>query len=162
MATSPFVLEGIPFGESGDTVLFEPIVGGTNGRRWMPQWAIPASIAAQTNVHAIFRCLSAPTGTLKAVLTRVANAATGNARVNLAWAAAAAGANFDTTSLSSEGVQSLAWATGNEYDLLQTVITLDATTAPTAGQYVIVQIGYETASWTLAAKSFWAISLIDD
>lgn len=162
MATSPFIPVGIPVGESGDTVLYEPLTGGTNGRRFMPQWAIPASLAANANIHALFYCAAAPSGTLKALITRAANASSGNARLNLAWAAAAAGVNFDTVSLSAEGVQSLAWASGNEYDLLQTAITMDAATAPTAGQYVIVQLGFETASWTLAAKSYWAISLIDD
>jgi hypothetical protein len=163
MATqSPFYLVGHPMMDTSGRIFTEPIVGGTNARRFMPHFCVQASLGGNANVWYVFRCLVAPVATLKAEILRVANATSGNARLNISWAAGAMGTNFDTISLSAEGVQTLSWAAGNDYDILQTLITLDAATAPTAGQLLFLQAGFETASWTLAQKSYWAINLIDE
>jgi hypothetical protein len=160
------VIYGVPLGnaffDTSGRIWQEPIVGGTNSRRWLPEWTVQTSLGGNANVWKIFYCPTAPVATLKANVYHVANAATGNARLNLSWAAGNVGTNFDTVTLSSETVQTISWATGNEYDMLNTKITLDATTAPTAGQLLFLQMGFETASWTLAQKSYWSVHLIDE
>lgn len=153
---------GVPFWDSSANVFQAPLVGGTNSRRFMPQWGIVASLGANVNVRSIWKIQTAPSATLKLVLYSVANAATGVAKVNPSWAPGAVGTNFDTVSLSAEGTTTVTWATGNEYDILETKITLDATTLPTAGQLLFLQILFETASWTLAQKSYWSHILLDE
>lgn len=163
MATA---LYGIPVGnaffDTSGRIWSEPVVGGTNSRRFLPELCVQASLGGNANAWKIFYCPTAPTATLKASVFYVANATTGNARLNISWAAGAVGTNFDTVSLSAEGVQTISWAAGNDYDILNTVVTLDATTAPTAGQLLFLQLGFETSSWTLAQKSYWSVVLIDE
>jgi len=163
MATSIYGTPvGVAYFDTSGRIYQAPVTGGTNSRRIMPEWAIEASLGGNANVWKIFYCPVAPTATLKLNVFSIANATTGNARLNVSWAAGAVGTNFDTVSLSSETVQSISWTTGNDYDVLSTKITLDATTAPTAGQLLFVQFGYETASWTLAQVSYWSAFLIDE
>lgn len=162
MSSSPFALLGVPGLPSAGRIYPRPLVGGTNSRVFTPMFAVEASLGANANVHLHYLCLTAPANTLKAQVIAAANATSGNARLNISWAAMTLPENFDTLSLSAEGVQSIAWGAGNAYELLSTKITLDAATAPTAGQVVVVQLGFETASWTLAAESFWSLALIDE
>jgi hypothetical protein len=139
-----------------------PRIGGTNSRPWMPQWGIVASLGANVDIITAWKIQTAPTATLKLALYSIANATTGVAKVNPSWAAGAIGTNFDTVSLSAEGVNTITWAAGNNDDVLETKITLDATTLPTAGQLLFLQIRFETASWTLAQLSYWSHALLDE
>jgi len=145
----------------GGNVYVGPYTGGSNARRWMPDFNIVASLGADEDVWYIFQLLAGLTDSMKAVLTRSADATTGNARLDLSWAAAAQPV-FDTLSLSAEGVQTLSWGAGDSGDLIRTEITLDAATAPTVDQFIVIQLGFETASWTLAQASYWALHLIDE
>ncbi len=153
---------GVPIWGVSANAFRAPLVGGTNSRRLMPEWAIVASLGANVDVFSIWKIQTAPVSTLKLALYSVANATTGVAKVNPSWAAGAVGTNFDTVSLTAEGTTTVTWAAGNDYDVLETKITLDATTLPTAGQLLFMQIRFETASWTLAQKSYWSHVLLDE
>ncbi len=74
---------------------------------------------------------------------------------------ASAGFNFDTLSLTEEGVQSITWGTGDNDKVLETKITLDAHTV-SAGQYLVLGLLFDATSWTLAQNSFWSAHLIDE
>lgn len=153
---------GVPLWDVSANAFRAPLVGGTNSRRIMPEWAIVASLGANVDVRSIWKIQTVPTATLKLVLYSVANATTGVAKVNPSWAAGAVGTNFDTVSLSAEGTTTVTWGAGNDFDMLETKITLDAATAPTAGQLLFLQIRFETTSWTLAQKSYWSHFLLDE
>lgn len=153
---------GLPFWLASANAFQSPLVGGTNARRFMPQWGIVASLGANVDVLSVWKIQTVPTATLKLALYSVANATTGVAKVNPSWAAGAVGTNFDTVSLSAEGTTTVTWAAGNDFDILETKITLDATTAPTAGQLLFLLIRFETTSWTLAQKSYWSHVLLDE
>lgn len=153
---------GIPFWDISANIFQAPLTGGTNSRRFMPEWSIIASLGANVHVRSIWKIVEVPSTQLVLALYSIANATTGVAKVNPAWAAAAVGENFDTVSLSSEGTTTITWSTGNDYDLLETKIDLDVTTAPTAGQLLFLDMVFETTSWTLAQNSFWAHTLLDE
>lgn len=161
MGALDYRLVGVPFWDVSANVVMEPRVGGTNSRRFMPHFGIVASLGANVDVRYHFYIQTAPSATLKTVLAAVANATTGNAKVNLSWAAGS-DPNFDTLTLTAEGVSTITWATGEADKLKTTKINLDATTLPTAGQYLVLQARFETASWTLAQKSYWSLALIDE
>lgn len=161
MGALDYRLVGIPFWDVSANVLVEPRVGATNSRRLMPHFGIVASLGANVDVRYHFYIQTAPSATLKAVLTAIANATTGNAKVNISWAAGS-DPNFDTLSLTAEGTTTITWASGDTDEMKTTKITLDATTLPTAGQYLILQVRFETSSWTLAQKSYWSLALIDE
>ena len=143
-------------------IFHAPRIGGTNSRPFMPQWGIVASLGANVDVHAVWKVQTAPSATLKLALYGLANATTGVAKFNLSWAAANVGENFDTVSLTAEGTTTITWSTGNNDDVLETKITMDAATAPTAGQLLFLQMRFETASWTLAQLSYWSHILLDE
>jgi hypothetical protein len=96
-----------------------------------------------------------PTGTLTLNLLAQASAVAGNAKVNAKWAAISTGVDPGATSLSAEGVSTLTWAAGDTDKIKILTITLDAATAPTAGQMIVMNLTFETSSWTLAALSCW-------
>ncbi len=162
MAIADFALGGQPFFDANGRIFTEPIVGGSNSRRFMPMWAVEASLGANADVWLYFICQSAASSTLKLELIGVADATTGVARVNVSWAAATMPENFDSLSLTAEGAQSITWAAGEDEEFKSTKITLDAATAPAAGQMLVVQVRFETSSWTLSDKSYWSAHLIDE
>jgi len=139
----------------GDTEISPtPFVGATNSRPEMAM-KVAASIAADNVWHLRFRIPpTLPSGTGKLLLVAQANATSGAAKVNPAWASVADAENPDTVTLTAEGTTTLAWTTGDDDDYKQTKITLDADTL-VAGEVVVMAITFETTSWTLAAASFW-------
>jgi len=155
-------LISVPMAYNTTNYFNAPYIGGTNSRVFMSMWGIVASLGANVNIYSIWQIQEAPTATMKLGLYSLANATTGVAKVNPAWAAGNVGTNFDTVSLSAEGTSTITWSTGNDEDILETKITLDAATAPTAGQLLFMQIAFETASWTLAQNSYWSCVLIDE
>lgn len=101
-----------------------------------------------------------PSGQLKLVVDMHVNATSGNAKLNPKWAAAApGGVDIDAVSLSAETVQTIA-APGTAHQVVQTKIDLDAATAPTAGQYLVMDLVFETASWTIAVVATFTIYLV--
>jgi len=155
-------LVGKPYWDESGDVIIQPAIGSTNSRRWMPDFGIVSSLGSNLDVRYIWHIQEAPSNTLKLMVNSLANASAGVARINPAWVAANAGFNFDTLSLTDEGVQSITWSSGDAEDMKGTKIVLDAVTAPTSGQYLVARIRFETASWTLAQNSFWSLHLIDE
>lgn len=95
-----------------------------------------------------------PTGTCKLKLWALANATSGNAKVNPKWASVAAEEDPSSATLQAETVQTLTWAAGDNDQYKELLITLDADT-PVAGEMIVMDLTFETASWTLAAVSTW-------
>lgn len=107
-------------------------------RIWYLQFQMPATI---------------PSGTLKLLLHGVGNLSSGNAVWNPSWAAMAQTANFNTLSLSAEGNTTVTFTAVDTYH--QAKITLDAATAPTANQIIVMNLTAVDASWTAAAVTTW-------
>jgi hypothetical protein len=109
-------------------------------RFWMPPTALPA-------------------GTCKLCLRALANATTGNAKVNAKWASVAAEEDPSGATLNAEGTSTLAWSTGDNDQYKELKITLDADT-PVAGEVIVMDLTFETSSWTLAQVSTWIPAVI--
>jgi hypothetical protein len=90
-----------------------------------------------------------PTGTGKLRLLMLANATSGVARINPKWASVAAGEDPSSATLNAETVQAVTWAAGDNDDYKELKVTLDADTL-VGGEVVVMDLTFETASWTLA------------
>lgn len=136
-------------------------VGDTNGRQDAGM-GVMASLNADATYDLRFQMPpSLPTGTLKLVLISMADATSGNAKVNPKWAAISrSGGNPDSVSLTAEGTSTVSWSAGDDDDYKETKITLDAATAPTADQVLVMDLVFETSSWTLAVVSTWIAFLV--
>jgi hypothetical protein len=91
-------------------------------------------------------------------LEAVANASTGDAKVNPKWAAVANGETLDAA-VTAEGTQTYTWATGDEWKRKVTDIALDAVTLA-GGDAIVMQLVFESTGWTLAVESMWFPSVI--
>lgn len=100
-----------------------------------------------------------PSGTGKLDLWALANATSGNAKINAKWASVAVEEAPDTATLQAEGTSTLSWSTGDNDQFKQVKITLDADTL-VAGEDVVMDLTFETSSWTLAVISTWIPSII--
>jgi hypothetical protein len=121
---------------------------------------VEASVGADATWKLRFRMPPAlPSGTGKLVLDLLVNATSGNAKVNPKWASVAvSGEDIDAKTLNAEGVQTIAApATANQ--TVQTKVTLDADTL-VADEIVVMDLVFETASWTLAAVSTWLAYIV--
>lgn len=134
-------------------------IGSTNSRQWYGH-RCEASLGADAILELVFEMpQSLPTGTGKLRVTAIADATSGNAVINPAWASLAVGEDYDTISLTAEGNTTITWSTGDDEELLESVITLDADTI-VADEFIIMQITHVSASWTLAAISTLTFSII--
>lgn len=102
---------------------------------------------------------SLPTGTAKIVGHARANATSGNAKVNFKWLNVAAEEDPGGTVI-AETVDTVTWASGDADVIKEVKRTLDADTAPAAGETVYMDVTFETSSWTLAAQSGWQFYII--
>lgn len=100
-----------------------------------------------------------PSGTAKLRCMAQANASTGNAKFAPKWRSVTNDEDPADTALSSEGTQTLTWGTGDEDKFLEVLVDLDADTI-VANEIIVMDIVFETASWTLAAASTWQFSII--
>jgi hypothetical protein len=125
---------------------------------------VAASIAADATWRLRFQLPPAiPTGTFKLLLRAQANATSGSAKVNPKYAFVAAGADPGGATLNAQGTQTVTWAAGDNDKYKDAKITLNAITAPTTGdenKAVVLDLVFETASWTLAHVSSWHAFLI--
>lgn len=113
---------------------------------------VKASLAANAIWHLYWQMPeSLPTGTLTLRLHLIANATTGTARIDPNWLRIIPGTDRMGATLTSEGVVSVTWSTGDDYKIKEYDYTLDATTVPSAGDILEMDLEFETASWTLAA-----------
>lgn len=100
-----------------------------------------------------------PEGTCKLRLLALANAAAGDAKINPKWASVAAGESPSGATLQAEGTQTLTWAAGDADKYKELKVTLDADT-PVAGEEIVMDLVFETTSWTLAQISTWIPAII--
>lgn len=152
-----------PFIEKADTPdrVF-PYPGGSGGDT--EGLGVEASLGADGTWKLRFQLPSPiPSGTAKLQLDALADATSGDAKVNPKWAGVAADSSEDPDgiTLHAEGTTTITWAAGQDNKLKRTKITLDADTdGINAGEWVVVDLVFETTSWTLAAISTWIVSII--
>lgn len=121
---------------------------------------VEASVGADATWRLRFQMPpSLPTGTCKLRLLALANATSGNARVNPKWASVAVEESPSGATLNAEGASQLTWGAGDNDQYKELKITLDADT-PVANEIIVMDLVFETASWTLAAVSTWIPSII--
>jgi len=100
-----------------------------------------------------------PTGTGKLRLVALADAATGNAQVNPKWASVAMEEDPSSAALNAEGTSALSWSTGDNDQYKELKINLDADTL-VENEVVVMDLTFETTSWTLAVVSTWQAFII--
>lgn len=134
-----------------------PHIGATNSAIDFGM-QVEASLGADSIWHLRFQVPEIlPSGTGKLRLLALAANSTQVARVNPKWVSAALTQNPDTLTRNAEGVQSITWTASDAY--LETKITLDADTI-VAGEIIVMDMTFETASWTLSDVSTWWASII--
>jgi hypothetical protein len=102
---------------------------------------------------------SLPAGTGKLLLRALANATSGDAKVNPKWASVAAEEDPSSATLNAEGTGTITWSSGDADAYKELKVTLDASTLA-AGEVVVMDLTFESANWTLAAVSTWHASVI--
>jgi len=100
-----------------------------------------------------------PSGTCKLRLLALANATSGNAKVNPKWASVAPEESPSGATLNAEGTSTLTWGAGDNDQYKELKVTLDADT-PVASEMIVLDLVFETSSWTLAQISTWIASVI--
>ena len=100
-----------------------------------------------------------PSGTGKLRLIALADAVTGVAKVNPKWASVAMEEDPSSATLNAEGTQTVTWSTADDDQYKELKVDLDADTL-VAGEIVVMDLVFETASWTLAVESVWQASII--
>ena len=134
-------------------------VGSTNARQWYGR-RCEASLGADAILELNFQMPQVlPSGTSKLRCLMQADATAGDGVINPAWASLAVGEDYDTISLTGEGNDTTTWASGDDEELLESIITLDADTI-VVDEIVVMQITFVSASWTLAQISTWNFSII--
>ena len=122
---------------------------------------VAASIGADSTWRLRFKMppTTLPSGTFKLDLWALANATTGDAKVNPKWASVATEESPSGATLNAEGTSTLTWGAGDNDQYKNLKITLDADT-PVAGETIVLDLVFETTSWTLAQVSTWQASVI--
>ena len=121
---------------------------------------VAASIAADSTWRLRFQMPpTLPSGTGKLRLLALANATSGAAKVNPKWVSVAVEENPSSATPVAETVQTVTWAAGDNDQYKELKVTLDADTL-VAGEIVVMDLVFETASWTLASVSTWVASII--
>jgi hypothetical protein len=100
-----------------------------------------------------------PSGTGKLLLRALANATSGNAKVNPKWKSFAVEETVSSPSLNAETVQTVTWGASDNDQFKEIKLNLDADTL-VGGEQVIMDLTFETSSWTLAQVSTWVASII--
>lgn len=121
---------------------------------------VQASVGADATWRIVFQVpQTLPTGTCKLRLLALANATSGNAKVNPKWASCAVEEDPSSLTLQAETVQTVSWSTGDNDQFKELKVTLDADTV-VAGEIIVMDLVFETSSWTLAQISTWLASVI--
>lgn len=121
---------------------------------------VEASVGADSTWRLRFQMPpSLPSGTGKLRLLALANATSGNAKVNPKWASVAVEEDPSSATLNAETVQTVTWSTGDNDQYKELKVTLDADTL-VAGETVVMDLVFETSSWTLAQISTWQVAII--
>ncbi len=102
-----------------------------------------------------------PGGTGKLLLRGLseAPASTLNAKINPEWASVAADEDPSSATLSAEGTSTVSFGTSDGDKYREAKVTLDADTL-VAGEEVVMDLVFESTSWTLDKVSTWIASII--
>lgn len=121
---------------------------------------VEASVGADSTWRLRFQMPpTLPTGTGKLRLLALADAVAGVAKVNAKWVSVAVEEDASSAALNAEGTSTVTWAAADDDVYKELEITLDADTL-VASEEVVMDLVFETASWTLAAISCWVASII--
>lgn len=121
---------------------------------------VEASVGADATWRLRFKMPpTLPSGTGKLQLWALANATTGVAKVNPKWASVAVEEDPSGATLNAEGTSTVTWSTGDNDQYKELEVALDADTL-VAAEMVVMDLVFETASWTLAQVSTWIASII--
>ena len=135
-------------------------VGAGSNSKYDEGLGVAASIGADSTWALRFKMPpTLPSGTGKLLLWALANATSGSAKVNPKWASVAAEEDPSSATLNAEGTSTLTWSTGDNDQYKELKITLDADTL-VAGEMVVMNLVFETTSWTLATVSTWLAAII--
>lgn len=135
--------------------LFPNVHIGSTNSKLDEGLGVEASLGADAIWHLRFKMPEVlPSGTAKLQLWALADATSGAAKVNPKWVSVNNAENPDTATRNAEGTSTLTWASGNDDDYHELLVTLDADTI-VAGEMVVMDLTFETSSWTLAAVSTW-------
>jgi len=121
---------------------------------------VEASVGADSTWRLRFQMPpSLPAGTGKLRLLALANATSGAAQVNPKWASVAAEEDPSSATLNAEGTGTITWGAGDNDQYKELKVTLDADTL-VASEIVVLDLVFETTSWTLAQVSTWIATII--
>jgi len=121
---------------------------------------VEASVGADSTWRLRFQMPpSLPSGTCKLRLLALANATSGAAKVNPKWVSVAVEEDPSAATLNAEGTGTITWAASDDDQYKELKITLDADTV-VASEIVVMDLVFETTSWTLAQVSTWIASII--
>lgn len=159
MAGGPLFTSSIYLGGASGRLFPNYHQGATNSRS-DEGVGVEASLGADSTAELRFQLPPAlPSGTGKLRLIALANATTGSAKLNPQWASVAMEESPDTVTLNAEGTQTLTWGAGDNDQYKELKVNLDADTL-VAGEVVVMNLIFETTSWTLAQVSTWQPSII--
>jgi hypothetical protein len=139
-----------------DRVFANVHVGAGSNSKHTEGLGVQASVGADSTWRLRFLMppSALPSGTCTLNLDALANATSGVAKVNPKWVSVAAEEAPDTATPVAEGVQTVTWAAGDNDQIKHTTVALDADT-PVAGEWIVMELVFETSSWTLAQVSTW-------
>lgn len=159
--TGPFLPSLPPYPvTAGNTYPNIHVSAGANSKN-NPGMGVAASIGADSKwqLRWIMPTGTLPSGTCKLVLWAQANATSGNAKVNPKWGSCATEEDPGSTTLNAEGTGTISWGAGDNDQIKELKIVLDGDT-PVAGEMVVMDLVFETSSWTLAQVSTWQAFII--
>ena len=136
-------------------------LGSANSRQFYGH-RCEASLGADSILELIFEIPQVlPSGDAKLRVLMIADAVAGDGVINPGWASLAVGEDYDTIAMNAEGADTTTWAAGDDEELLESIIVLDAD-AVVADELVVMQITFVSAGavWTLAQISTWNFSII--
>jgi hypothetical protein len=130
-------------------------VGGGANSKHEEGLGVAASIGADSTWRLRFRFPEViPSGTAKIELWALANASTGVAKITVKDADVAPAASPSAATLTSETQISMDWSSGAGVDQYK-VASVAITPTPVAGDILVCDLVFNTASWTLAQVSTW-------
>lgn len=122
---------------------------GANASTHDVGWGIQASLSANVTLEQRFQMPSTiPPGTMKMMLTLIAQASAGNAKIQVNDAVVSAGQAPSGVTLVAETEQTVSWAAAGE-DKYQ-VVKVPLTPTPSGNDTLVVALTFNTSAWTLA------------
>lgn len=159
MAGGPIYPSSAAPDTSGET--FETTHVGATNSRTTTGLGLAASISVDRTWQLRFDLPpTLPTGTLKLQILSLSSATSGTVVVEPSWFAATPDTDTpDDETLTGEGDTTITWGAGDDDELKLTKITLDASTAPVAGDTLVLHLKFDSTS-TLAVVSTHRVSII--